>query len=111
MKLSFADARVQDLCSSRDALVIEYGAALARKICCRLALLMAAPTLACVPEALPVGLMRVAGQGRFAVAVGGTHSLEFYTLPKETSDMLDPSQVSMLLIIGVVANPSAKALH
>lgn len=111
MELSFADAKVQDLFSSRDALVNEYGAALAWKICCRLALLKAAPSLACVPTALPVGLMRVGGYGRFVVAVGANHSLEFYALPKETSEMSDLSQTSKLLIIGLVANPSAKALH
>jgi hypothetical protein len=111
LKLSFVDAKVLDLCSSRDALVREYGSALARKICCRLALLVAAPTLACVPLAPPVGLMRVGSQGRFAVAVGAGHSLEFYTLPKETLEMSDLSQISKLLIIGLFANRSAKAVH
>lgn len=111
MKLSFADAQVQDLCSSRDALVKAYGATLARTICCRIALLLAAPTLACVPQARPVGLIRVDERGRFAVAVGLTHRLEFYPLPKETSVMSDLSRISQLLILGLVANPSTKALH
>ena len=111
MKLSFVDSKVQDLCSCRAALENEYGSALARKICCRLAGLVAAPTLAWVPLALPVGLIRVDGRGRFAVAVGATHSLEFYTLPKETSEMSDLSQISKLLIIGLVENPAAKAVH
>jgi hypothetical protein len=111
LKLSFADATVQDLCSSRVALVNEYGSALSHKICCKLAVLAAAPTLACVPSALPVGLRRVGDMGRFAVAVGTTHRLEFYTLPKETSEMSDLSQIFKLQIIGLVANSSAKAVH
>lgn len=109
MELSFADAKVQDLCSSRTALVTEYGAVLARKICCRLAMLAAAPTLACVPTSLPVGLTRVGSHGSFAVAVGETHSLVFQPLPKETSPMSDLSQFSKVLIIALVANAAAKA--
>ena len=111
MKLSFVDAKVKYLCSSRDALVNAYGAALARKICCRLALLAAAPTLACVPVDLPVGLKRVGGHGRFAVAVGTTCNLEFEILPKESSAMSDLSQISKLRIIGLVPIRSAKAVH
>lgn len=111
MKLSFADAKVQDLCSSRAALVNEYGSALARKICCRLAVLEAAPTFACVPLGFPIGLVRAGDHGRFGVAVGATHRLEFYTLPKETSEMSDLSQITKLLIIGLIANPSAKAVQ
>ena len=111
MELSFADAKVRSLCSSRGALVNEYGAALTRKICCRLAMLAAAPMLACVPMALPVGLTRLGNQGRFAVALGATHHLVFQTLPKETAAMADLSQISKLQIIGVVTLPPAKAIH
>lgn len=109
MELSFADARVQDLCSSQDALVKEYGAALARKICCRLALLVAAPSLACVPMTLPIGLTRIGTEGRFSVALGVTHQLEFQGLIRETAVMTDLSQISNLLITGLVARPAATA--
>lgn len=74
-------------------------------------MLMAAPTLACVPIALPVGLMRVGSQGRFAVAVGAAHRLVFDALPKETSAMVDLSQITRLLIIRVAGTPAAEAGH
>ena len=111
LKLRFADAQVQDLFSSRAALVNAYGSALAQRICCKLAVLTAAPTLACLPTSFPIGLTRLGGDGRFAVAVGATRRLEFYTLPKETSEMSDLSQISKLQIIGLVASPALKAVH
>jgi hypothetical protein len=113
LELSFADAKVQDLFSCRNALVREYGAALARKICCRLSVLAAAPSLASVPVGLPIGLDPTDDRGRFAVAVGPNHRLEFLALPispsKEITAMPDLSRVSKLLIIGLVGVPIAKA--
>jgi hypothetical protein len=109
LELSFADARVQDLCSRQDALVNAYGAALSRKICCRLALLAAAPTLACIPMDPPIGLRSLGQPGRFAVAVGSTHHLLFEAYSKETAAMTDFAQISTVMIIGLVPHASTKA--
>lgn len=107
MELSFVDARVQDLCSSQDALARRFGAAIARKICCRLAVLVAAPTLAQVPSSPPIGLSRFADAGRLAVAVGPTHCLVLQPLPQETATMSDLTQITRVLILGIEANSSA----
>ncbi len=109
MELSFADASFQDLCSRRDLLVRAYGAALTKTICCRFAVLTAAPTLEQVPIGLPVGLTRLDPAGTYAVAVGATHRLLFQALPKETDTMIDLSQISKLLVVGLEPNPSTKA--
>lgn len=109
MELSFADASFQDLCSRQDALVREYGTALTKAICCRFAVLTAAPTLDQVPMGLPVGLTRLDPAGTYAVAVGKTHRLIFQTLPKETAAMNDLSRISKLRVIGLEPNPSTKA--
>lgn len=109
MELCFTDAKVRDLCSSQDALAHEYGEALARRICCKLAFLEAAPTLACVPSELPIGLIRIGDQGRYAVALGATHHLVFQAFPKETAAMADLAKISKLLIVGFGIGPAAKA--
>lgn len=111
MELSFEDAQLQVLCSSQDALAKEFGAAVARKICCRLAVLVAAPTLAQVPSSPPIGLRSLRDAGSFAVAVGETHRLVFQPLTKETSEMSDLSQITRLLIIGLEANSPAAVVR
>lgn len=111
LELSFADVQVQDLCSSQSSLARTFGADVARRICCRLAVLLAAPTLAHVPSAPPVGLRRLADPGQFAVAIGLTHRLVFDPLPKETKTMSDLTQISRVLILGIEANSHAAAVR
>jgi hypothetical protein len=104
LELSFSDAQVRDLCSSQAALARTFGAEVARKICCRVAVLVAAPTLAQVPSSPPVGLRRLTNPGRFAVAIGVTHRLVFQPLTKETKTMSDLAQISRVMIVGIEAN-------
>lgn len=111
LELSFADASFQDLCSRRDALMRAYGAALAKTLCCRFAVLTSAPTLDCVPIDLPVGLKCLDHVGNYAVSVGATHRLIFQALPKETATMNELSRISQLLVIALEPRTSEKAGH
>ncbi len=100
MDLSFPDAKIRGLCCSKSALVHEFGAELARKISCRLAVLAAAPSLANVPVGPPVGLTRLAMKGSFSVALGADHQLLFQTIPVEAAEDTEFSLILKLLIIG-----------
>lgn len=109
MELSFSDARVRDLYCSQSGLALEFGADLARKICCRLAHLAAAPSLADVSADFPVALAARDARGRFSVAIGPSHRLLFEAIPMEGARMSELSHISRLLIIGVVAVSAQKA--
>ena len=111
LELSFDDAKVRDLFCKREALVKEYGAALAKTICCRLAILSSAPSLAEVPVVRPVGLTPFGDRGQFAVAVGPTCQLVLQPLSVETVAMNHPSRISKLMIVGLVQRPSGRALR
>ncbi|MEO6298266.1 MAG: hypothetical protein ABIV25_09050 [Paracoccaceae bacterium] len=110
MELNFSDTKVRDLCCSHGALVAKFGAVLARKICCRLALLAAARSLADVPAAFPVGLLARDTQGRFSVALGPSQYLLFQVILMEGAKMSDLSLIAKVQIIGVVAvsEPTAR---
>lgn len=108
MELSFSDTKIRDLCCNRSALVREFGAELARKIACRLALLAAAPSLADVPGGLPVGLAPLARQGSFSVTLGPKHLLLFQASPAEVGNGANLSDISKLLIMGPVPVPTPK---
>lgn len=109
MDLSFSDVRIRDLFCSKSALVDAFGAELARKIICRLAVLAAAPSLADVPVGPPVGLTRLSMKGSFSVALGADHHLLFQTIPVETAEDTDFLLISKLLIMGPEPVRTAKA--
>lgn len=109
LELSFSDAKVRDLYCSQSGLAGEFGAELARKICCRLALLTAAPSLGDVPADFPVALAARDAPGCFSVALGPSHRLLFQAIPMEGAKMSELSHISRLLIIGLVAVSALKA--
>lgn len=109
MELSFSDAKIRELCCSRSALVHTFGTEFAQKIACRLALLVAAPSLADVPMGLPVSLTPLPRQGNFSVALGAKHLLLLQAVPAEAASGTDFSHISKILIIGPVPVPAPKA--
>ncbi len=109
MELSFSDAKVRNLCCTRSILVATFGAVLARKICCRLALLSAAPSLADVPVDFPVALAAADAQGRFSVALGQSHHILFQAMPMEGAKMSDLSHISKVQIIDLFSTSEPEA--
>jgi hypothetical protein len=77
VEIVISDTKVRDLCCSRRNLVRQFGEALAKRICCRLSMLEAAPTLAHMPTSPPIGLAAVDRKGSFSVVLDAAHRLHF----------------------------------
>lgn len=100
MEITFSDPKVRDLCCSKAELVRRFGATLAKKICCRLSVLSAAPSLADVPSTLPIGLTRVNGHGDFSVALGVEHRLLFQGVPLDAARAGELARINQIQIVG-----------
>jgi hypothetical protein len=109
VEITFSDGPIRELCCSRSRLVRHLGAELAAKVCCRLSVLAAAPCLADVPTALPIGLAEVDGRGTYSVALGSTHLLVFRAEQLVARRVPVPAAVSKILIVGPAPVPAVKA--
>ena len=85
MQLNFTDEAMAELCNRRDNLLARFGAAVARKIAYRLALLAAAPSLQDVPIGPPVSLLHHDGEEVWSVDLGAGRRLLFQGLLSETA--------------------------
>lgn len=108
MEICFSDEQVRDLCCSRQNLVRRFGAEIARKVCCRLSMLSAAPSLAAVPTSPPVSLTAVDGKGLFHVALGAAHVLALRALPPESARGGDLARITEIQIAGPTNATSAR---
>lgn len=110
MEISFDDPETRNLFCCRQSIVSKFGVELATLICCRLALLRAAPSLDQVPTAPPISLMNSAKEGLFSVALGRGARLAFRPYAsKRTLAKLLPS-ISEIEIIGVTLIADAKGM-
>lgn len=100
MEICFSDEHVRDLCCSRQNLVRRFGAEIARKVCCRLSMLSAAPSLAVVPTVPPVSLAAVDRKGLFHVAIGAAHVLVLRAFPLEAARTGDLARITEIQIVG-----------
>lgn len=108
MELTFLDAGVRDLCCCRADLKRQYGAEVARKICCRLSVLAAAPSLAHLPPDPPIALSHIDGKGLFAVALSADYQLRFRAAVPKGRQLSDLSTIVEILIIGPTPVPAAR---
>lgn len=108
MEITFSDAKVRDTYCSRSILVREFSVEIARMICCRLAVLAAAQSLAQIPSAPPVGLMAVDRAGTFSVSLGSRHALVFEAIASGAAHAGDVSAISEIRIIGAKPVPVAR---
>ncbi len=108
VEICFSDEHVRDLCCSRHNLVRRFGAEIGRKICCRLSMLSAAPSLAMVPTVPPVGLTAVDRKGLYHVAVGAAHVLVLRAFPLEAARAGDLTRITEIQIIGPTDATAAK---
>lgn len=108
MQLGFSDMAIRDLFSSRSSLAREFGGELAGKICCRLALLAAAPFVDQVPIAPPISLARLTGQDTYSVAVGEHHQLIFRAMPTDPAVSARLSNILILKIMGPASSLATK---
>jgi plasmid maintenance system killer protein len=104
LQLSFADREMVGLCSSRRALTARFGAVLARKIACRLAVLSAARSLEDLPEAPPIGLMRHDVDGLCSVTLAPDLRLWF-----QASVPLASNQVKNIIILDIAGSAPGPA--
>lgn len=108
VELTFSDAGVRDLCCCRASLKRQYGAEVARRICCRLSVLAAAPSLAHLPSSPPIALSHLDGKGLFAVALGADYQLRFRAAVPKGRQFTDLSTIVEVLIIGPTPVPAAR---
>jgi hypothetical protein len=101
--IKFSDKAVRDLCCSKRGLVLQFGADLAKRICCRLSVLASTPTLAQVPTVPPIGLAPVDAGGTYSVSLGFGHQLVFRV---EASG--DPTTITEIEIIGPTPVPATR---
>lgn len=97
MNIRFDDAPLRDLFSRFSALKKQFGAALSGTISCRLSMLSAAPCLADVPAAPPIGLM-AHRNGLYSVTLGRGHRLRFRGLGGAGAE---PTEVRAIVILGL----------
>lgn len=101
VEISFDNPRTRDLLSCRQSIVSQFGNGLAKLICCRFALLRAAPSLAHVPTSYPVALIVSAKDGLCSVALGRDARLDFRPYAKKRARAEDLPAISEIEIIGV----------
>ncbi len=103
LDIIFRDHVARDLFCRRERLERALGPELARIVCCRLAVLRAAPMLDMVPKGPPIGLRPVRGsQAAFAVSLGASHRLRFETARPRA----DGGEVTCITIVGVEPAPA-----
>lgn len=107
MDITFSDEKVRGLCCSSAGLARMFGIDLAKKICCRLSMLYAAPSLDHVPIPPPISLS-LDGKGTFSVALGTTHHLLFRVPTLKSGRVDELSKISKIEIIGPAQVASAK---
>lgn len=108
MEISFDNPRTRDLLSCRQSIVSGFGNELAKLICCRFALLRAAPSLAYVPTSHPISLIVSAKEGLCSVALGRSARLNFRPYPPKRAFAKDLPAISEIEIIGVSMITDAK---
>lgn len=101
MEISFDNPRIRDLLSCQQSIVAMFGNELARLICCRFALLRAAPSLAHVPIAPPIALIVSPKEGLCSVALGRGARLDFRPYAAKRSLAKNLLAISEIEIIGV----------
>lgn len=97
MIIRFDDVPSRDLFSRAAALQKQFGAALAGRISCHLSLLYAAPCLADVPAAPPIGRAED-GNGVHSIALGSGLRLRFRAIGGAEAG---PAEVKVIVILGV----------
>lgn len=107
VEICFPDQESRALYSCKSNLVAAFGDALARLICCRLAVLRAAPNLLHLPTHPPIGLAHEnVSKGTFFVRLGKVHRLVFRA--PDAPPQVDRSTVTRVEILDLIPNPSAK---
>ena len=109
MEISFPDPQVRDLYNCRASLIHQFGAELAKTICCRLSVLAAAPCLADLPTSPPIGLATTDGKGNFSVSAGPSHRLAFKASTPKAARDLDASRVTEVQVTGLIPVPAPRA--
>jgi hypothetical protein len=107
VEITFVDRNIRDLCCSHANVVRKFGAKLARKICCRLSMLAAAPSLAHVPVSPPISLARLDSR-TFSVALGASHQLIFRAASPRPTQVGSLSQISEIHMVGPTPVPAKK---
>lgn len=108
MKICFPDQARRDLYNCRSNLVRLLGEEVARKVCCRLAVLKAASNLAEVPTHPPISRATTTAVGSYTLAVGKTHRLELRVLGGAKARSLPPDSVTEVEIVDVIKIPLAQ---
>lgn len=101
MEISFDNAEIRDLLCCQQSIVARFGNQLARLICCRLAVLRAAPSLDQIPTAPPIGLVVSAKDGLCSVALGGLARLDFRPYAAKRVLAKNLPAISEIEIVGV----------
>jgi plasmid maintenance system killer protein len=107
VEIEFSDEGGRELYCCKVNLTKRFGADVAGKICCRLSMLGAAPSLEDVPTSPPIRLS-ADGHGIYSVALGPSHRLMFKTAPTKPARSAAPSSVSKIEIIGPAPVPAAR---
>lgn len=108
MEISFNNPETRDLFCCQQNIVARFGIQLARLICCRLAVLRAAPSLAHIPAATPIGLVVSAEDGLCSVALGRLARLDFRPYAAKRGRAKNLPAISEIEIVGVTLIADAK---
>lgn len=108
MEISFDNPETRDLLCCQRSIVARFGNQLARLICCRLAVLRAAPSLAHIPTAPPIGLVVSAKDGLCSVALGRLGRLDFRPYAAKRVLAKNLPAISEIEIVGVSLTTDAK---
>ncbi|MDI5929014.1 hypothetical protein [Rhizobium leguminosarum] len=111
LKICFPDQARQSLYNCRGNLVRLVGEEIARRVCCRLAALQAAQTLAEVPSSPPLRCVPSSSPGIYTLDVGKTHQLQLRAVGLVTSTRIDPSAVKEVEILDIILNPARRGKH
>lgn len=108
MEISFDNPETRDMLCCKQRIVARFGNQLARLICCRLAVLRAAPSLAHIPAAPPIGLVVSAKDGLCSVALGRLARLDFRPYAAKRVLAKNLPAISEIAIVGVSLIADAK---
>ncbi len=108
MEISFDNPETRDLLCCQQNMVARFGNQLARLICCRLAVLRAAPSLAHIPAAPPISLVVSAKDGLCSVARGRLARLDFRPYAAKRVLAKNLAAISEIEIVGVGLIADAK---
>ncbi|UIJ97407.1 hypothetical protein LZK82_16795 [Rhizobium leguminosarum] len=108
LKITFPDQARQELYNCRRNIAQRHGEQLTRLVCCRLALLRSARSLAEVPVSPPINRKSAAGTDLFTVNVGKAHLMQLRAIISGRSRPPDPVKVEEIQILDIIPMPPGK---